>query len=237
LQWKLKAFRTYRLDYYNTPLDPSRISVPSPHVSRPPISHTGQTTAANMSTLEDLDALEHQDKKEGEDQDPKKPNQSGDADMKDADGDKKDDEEEEEQLDADILNSSTRDIVTRRRLLENDTRIMRSEFQRLTHEKQAMLEKIKDNVDKIDNNRCAAPTACQTPMTLLTCPIQPTAIPRRQRCRDSRSGRRRRCRRRRCQRRPGCHARRQVGRHQDVDPSNHLPAPHWSRRPREAQAW
>ena len=109
-----------------------------------------------MSTLEDLDALEHQDKKEGEDQDPKKPNQSGDADMKDGDGDNKDaEEEEEEQLDADILNSSTRDIVTRRRLLENDTRIMRSEFQRLTHEKQAMQEKIKDNVDKIDNNRCA----------------------------------------------------------------------------------
>lgn len=110
-----------------------------------------------MSTLEDLDALEHQDKKEGEDQDPKKPNQGGDADMKDADGDNKDaQEDEEEVLDADILNSSTRDIVTRRRLLENDTRIMRSEFQRLTHEKQAMLEKIKDNVDKIDNNRCAA---------------------------------------------------------------------------------
>jgi 26S proteasome regulatory subunit T5 len=114
-----------------------------------------------MSTLEDLDALEHQDKKEGEDQDPKKPNQTGDADMKDADADKQEEqEEEEEQLDADILNSSTRDIVTRRRLLENDTRIMRSEFQRLTHEKQSMLEKIKDNVDKIDNNRCAALPAC-----------------------------------------------------------------------------
>jgi 26S proteasome regulatory subunit T5 len=114
-----------------------------------------------MSTLEDLDALEHQDKKEGEDQDPKKPNQTGDADMKDADADKQEEqEEEEEQLDADILNSSTRDIVTRRRLLENDTRIMRSEFQRLTHEKQSMLEKIKDNVDKIDNNRCAALPVC-----------------------------------------------------------------------------
>jgi 26S proteasome regulatory subunit T5 len=114
-----------------------------------------------MSTLEDLDALEHQDKKEGEDQDPKKPNQTGDADMKDADADKQEEqEEEEEQLDADILNSSTRDIITRRRLLENDTRIMRSEFQRLTHEKQSMLEKIKDNVDKIDNNRCADLTVC-----------------------------------------------------------------------------
>lgn len=114
-----------------------------------------------MSTLEDLDAMEHEDKKEGQDkrdgddQDPKKPGQGGDADMKDAEGDKKE-EEEEEALDMDILNSSTRDIITRRRLLENDTRIMRSEFQRLMHEKQAMLEKIKDNVDKIDNNRCAS---------------------------------------------------------------------------------
>lgn len=113
-----------------------------------------------MSTLEDLDALEHEGKKEdekkdGDDQDPKK---GGDADMKDADGEKKEEEEkkkeeEEELIDLDVLNSSTRDIVTRRRLLENDTRIMRSEFQRLTHEKAAMLEKIKDNVDKIDNNR------------------------------------------------------------------------------------
>jgi 26S proteasome regulatory subunit T5 len=30
---------------------------------------------------------------------------------------------------------------------------MKSEYQRLTHEKNAMHEKIKDNVDKIDNNR------------------------------------------------------------------------------------
>jgi 26S proteasome regulatory subunit T5 len=52
-----------------------------------------------------------------------------------------------------VLNSSTRDIISRKRLLENDTRIMKSEYQRLTHEKNAMGEKIKDNVDKIDNNR------------------------------------------------------------------------------------
>lgn len=136
------------------------------HIQTPSIPWISPSEAATMSTLEDLDALEHQDKKEGEDQDPKKPNQSGDADMKDADGDKKE-EEEEDVLDSDILNSSTRDIITRRRLLENDTRIMRSEFQRLTHEKQAMLEKIKDNVDKIDNNRCAAEAAYLSP-TLLT---------------------------------------------------------------------
>ena len=106
-----------------------------------------------MSTLEDLDDLERDGKKEEEQNDKnQKPDGSGDADMKDAD-EKKKDEDEEELIDMEILNSSTRDIISRRRLLENDTRIMKSEYQRLTHEKNAMHEKIKDNVDKIDNNR------------------------------------------------------------------------------------
>ncbi|EME88425.1 uncharacterized protein MYCFIDRAFT_60533 [Pseudocercospora fijiensis CIRAD86] len=106
-----------------------------------------------MSTLEDLDDMERDGKKEENNDDKNKKNEgNGDADMKDAE-DKKDEEKEEEMIDAEILNSSTRDIVARRRLLENDTRIMRSEFQRLTHEKQSMQDKIKDNVDKIDNNR------------------------------------------------------------------------------------
>lgn len=105
-----------------------------------------------MSTLEDLDDLERDGKKEEEQNDKnQKPDGSDDADMKDADEKKKD--EEEELIDMEILNSSTRDIISRRRLLENDTRIMKSEYQRLTHEKNAMHEKIKDNVDKIDNNR------------------------------------------------------------------------------------
>ena len=105
-----------------------------------------------MSTLEDLDDLERDGKKEEEQNDKnQKPDGSGDADMKDADEKKKD--EEEELIDMEVLNSSTRDIISRRRLLENDTRIMKSEYQRLTHEKNAMHEKIKDNVDKIDNNR------------------------------------------------------------------------------------
>jgi 26S proteasome regulatory subunit T5 len=107
-----------------------------------------------MSTLEDLDDFEREGKdnrkdEEG-DKDGKKADGTGDSDMKDAD-DKK--EEEDDMLDAEILNLSTGDIVARRRLLENDTRIMRSEFQRLSHEKASMIEKIKDNVDKIENNR------------------------------------------------------------------------------------
>jgi len=105
-----------------------------------------------MSTLEDLDDLEREGKEDRQDDGDKdkKPGHNGDADMKDAEEDKK---EEEDVLDEEILGLSTRDIVARRRLLENDTRIMKSEFQRLTHEKQSMHEKIKDNLDKIENNR------------------------------------------------------------------------------------
>jgi 26S proteasome regulatory subunit T5 len=111
-----------------------------------------------MATLEDLDDLERQrddDKKEGgEDRQngdgDKKPGQNGDAEMGDAEEQRK---EEENVIDDEILNSSTREILARKRLLENDTRIMRSEFQRLTHEKATMNEKIKDNHEKIQNNR------------------------------------------------------------------------------------
>lgn len=108
-----------------------------------------------MSTLEDLDDLERHEKEERKDDDKK----DGDKDGKKADGDAdmKDAEPEEEQLDEEILNSSTRDIIARRRLLENDMRIMKSEYQRLTHEKASMNEKIKDNLDKIENNRYVIP--------------------------------------------------------------------------------
>ena len=107
-----------------------------------------------MSTLEDLDDMEREEKEkkdEGE-KDGKKPDQDGDAEMKDADGEKKE-SKEDDIIDAEILHSSTRDITMRRRLLDNDMRIMKSEFQRLTHEQAAMKEKIKDNLDKIENNR------------------------------------------------------------------------------------
>lgn len=103
-----------------------------------------------MSTLEELDDLDRRDKEEKKrddgDKDKKKP-LDGDAEMKDAA------EEQDDILDDEILGLSTQDILTRKRLLENDSRIMRSEFSRLSHEKAAMGEKIKDNVDKIANNR------------------------------------------------------------------------------------
>lgn len=106
-----------------------------------------------MSTLEDLDLMEQEekeqkdDKKDG-DKDKKKPEQNGDSEMKDVEAEK-----EEDPIDEEIYNLSTQDILTRQRLLENDSRIMKSEFTRLTHEKSAMGEKIKDNLEKIENNR------------------------------------------------------------------------------------
>ncbi|KAI9736512.1 MAG: 26S proteasome regulatory subunit 6A [Claussenomyces sp. TS43310] len=106
-----------------------------------------------MSTLEDLDDLEQERKEEKKDDGDKdkKPNQNGDAEMKDAEAEHP--EEEEDPIIDEIETLSTQDINTRRRLIENDSRIMKSEYQRLTHEKAAMSEKIKDNLDKIENNR------------------------------------------------------------------------------------
>lgn len=112
-----------------------------------------------MSTLEDLDDMERErkeEKKDDGDKDKKPGQQDGDAEMKDADGQKKDGPKEEDMIDAEILHSSTRDINMRRRLLDNDMRIMKSEFQRLSHEQATMKEKIKDNLEKIENNRCVA---------------------------------------------------------------------------------
>lgn len=105
-----------------------------------------------MSTLEDLDDLERESRDKKQDQgdgDGKKRGGDGDAEMEDAE--KKN--EEEDLLDEEILHSSTADIVKRRRMLENEMRIMKSEFQRLTHEQSTMREKVKDNQEKIENNR------------------------------------------------------------------------------------
>ncbi|KAL7665030.1 AAA+ ATPase domain-containing protein [[Candida] zeylanoides] len=60
---------------------------------------------------------------------------------------------EDTAIDSEILASATADIVNRTRLLDNDIKVMRSESQRLTHEKTTMLERIKDNQEKINNNK------------------------------------------------------------------------------------
>ena len=89
-----------------------------------------------MATLEELAALE-------EEQQLSRANADGDANMGEA----------EDPIDAEILRSSADDLMTRTRLLENDIKIMRSEFQRLSHEQSTMNDKIKDNEEKIQNNR------------------------------------------------------------------------------------
>lgn len=60
---------------------------------------------------------------------------------------------EEEPLPEDILNANPDEIATRTRMLENDIKIMRSENMRLMHEQSSMKEKIKDNSDKIKQNK------------------------------------------------------------------------------------
>lgn len=109
--------------------------------------------SATMASLEELDDLERRDRDDKDKKDGKddkgdgndKPSGDGDAEMKDA--------EEENVIDDEILSLNTQDILNRRRLLENDARIMKSEFQRLQHEKATMNEKIKENREKIQNNR------------------------------------------------------------------------------------
>lgn len=59
----------------------------------------------------------------------------------------------EDDIDAEILRLSTSEISNRTRLLENDIKVMRSEYSRLQHEQNAMSEKIKDNKDKIEMNK------------------------------------------------------------------------------------
>lgn len=101
-----------------------------------------------MSTLEELDDLDRREKEEK-----RRENNDKKATVADEDDEMKDAEDKDDILDEEILSLSTQDIQTRKRLLENDSRIMKSELSRLTHEKAAMGEKIKENMDKIANNR------------------------------------------------------------------------------------
>jgi len=119
-----------------------------------------------MSTLEDLDDLEREEKdekkKEGDKDEGDKgkkdskrdTSKDGDKDTKMEDGEDEGEEDKpDDTLDAEILHASTRDVQMRKRLLEHDLRIMTGEYRRLGHEQAAMQEKIKDNKEKIENNR------------------------------------------------------------------------------------
>ncbi|CAH7688652.1 ATP-dependent 26S proteasome regulatory subunit [Phakopsora pachyrhizi] len=61
--------------------------------------------------------------------------------------------ESDSEIDPEILKSTAEEIMTRTRLLENEIKIMRSENLTLSHEATMMRDKIKDNTDKIKNNK------------------------------------------------------------------------------------
>ncbi|KAI7824493.1 26S protease regulatory subunit 6A-like protein [Kickxella alabastrina] len=56
-------------------------------------------------------------------------------------------------LDVEIKRSSNEEINSRTRLIENEIRVLRSDHQRLTHEQNMMMVKIKENTDKININK------------------------------------------------------------------------------------
>jgi len=59
----------------------------------------------------------------------------------------------EDGLDAEVLRMSNDELTSRTRLLDNEIRIMKSEILRVTHEQQAMKDKIKENTEKIKVNK------------------------------------------------------------------------------------
>lgn len=58
-----------------------------------------------------------------------------------------------EGVDADILTWSTEDIRMTTQLLSKDLRVSRSVYQQLLHDKSSMIDQIKENQDKIENNK------------------------------------------------------------------------------------
>jgi 26S proteasome regulatory subunit T5 len=62
-------------------------------------------------------------------------------------------EETWDDIPADILSLGTDEILTRIRLIENDIKVMKSETLRLQHEQSVMKEKIRDNGEKIKQNK------------------------------------------------------------------------------------
>uniref|UniRef100_A0A8D1JH44 26S proteasome regulatory subunit 6A n=1 Tax=Sus scrofa TaxID=9823 RepID=A0A8D1JH44_PIG len=63
------------------------------------------------------------------------------------------DEAEQDGIGEEVLKMSTEEIVQRTRLLDSEIKIMKSEVLRVTHELQAMKDKIKENSEKIKVNK------------------------------------------------------------------------------------
>lgn len=106
-----------------------------------------------MSSLEDLEDLEQSREQNNGDEDKKTPQDGSKSDNKNGDAEMKDAEKDDDDIDPDVLNSSTQDVINRRRLLDNEIRVMKQEHQRLVHEKTTMGKRIDENLEKIENNR------------------------------------------------------------------------------------
>ncbi|OWK17665.1 PSMC3 [Cervus elaphus hippelaphus] len=63
------------------------------------------------------------------------------------------DEAEQDGIGEEVLKMSTEEIIQRTRLLDSEIKIMKSEVLRVTHELQAMKDKIKENSEKIKVNK------------------------------------------------------------------------------------
>lgn len=62
-------------------------------------------------------------------------------------------EDKDVEMPDEILRSGADDITRRARLIENETKMMKNEAVRLTHEQAAFKERIKENNDKIKLNK------------------------------------------------------------------------------------
>ncbi len=60
---------------------------------------------------------------------------------------------QDEELDQEILNATAEELRTRTRLLDAEVNVLRTDAQRMHHEKTAILEKIRDNKEKIKLNK------------------------------------------------------------------------------------
>merc|ERR1711976_698539 len=62
-------------------------------------------------------------------------------------------EEEDDGIMSEVKKMSTDEITARARLLDNEIRIMRSDMMRIQHEMQGQKDKIKENTEKIKDNK------------------------------------------------------------------------------------
>lgn len=159
-------------------------------------------------------------------------------------------EETWDDIPPEILSLSTDEILTRTRLIENDIKVrapsvqtelipfmhlqvMKSETLRLQHEQSVMKEKIRDNGEKIKQNKVLPYLVGNVVEVILSRSVLTFSLsslsPPDPRCRP-------RVRRGWCKSRLGLDAQREMCRSKDFHSTNRFPSTHWSRPARATQA-